>query len=270
MHYTVNYSYDFTNQVVYPNLASMFAVDGVVFVPVDITNYTCDALDCTYNADVTNVSVPLSVEYGGKAYSVIEVNPYTFYGNIALESASLANNGDIQRNLFVDCSNLKELTITSLGDITDNAFNRFTSLEHVEISNQGDIGSTAFGACSALKTVIISNNGSIGSGAFINCSALETALIYNKGNIRFDAFNGCSALTDVSIGKDVTYICGSAFYGCSALSEIVIPEEISAIQSSAFGNCSNLTTVLYNAKNCTVYQDWLLLLSGKTFAKKIN
>ena len=53
----------------------------------------------------------------------------------------------------------------------------------------------------------------------------------------------CNMLQDVSIGKNVTSIGGSAFYNCSSLASITIPNGVTSIVESAFNNCSSLASI---------------------------
>ena len=53
----------------------------------------------------------------------------------------------------------------------------------------------------------------------------------------------CNMLQDVSIGKNVTSIGGSAFSSCSSLASITIPDGVTSIGDSAFSSCFSLASV---------------------------
>ena len=53
----------------------------------------------------------------------------------------------------------------------------------------------------------------------------------------------CNMLQDVSIGKNVTSIGGSAFNYCYSLASITIPDGVTSIGSYAFSNCYSLASI---------------------------
>ena len=124
-----------------------------------------------YSGDVT---IPKSVSYGGKTYSV------TTIGYAA----------------FLECSGLTSITIpNSVTSIGDYAFSSCSGLTSVTIPNSvRTIGSYAFEGCSGLTSVTIPNSvTSIGQSAFSNCSGLKSVTIPNSvTSIGSCAFFGCS------------------------------------------------------------------------------
>ena len=75
---------------------------------------------------------------------------------------------------------------------------------------------------------------SFGSGSSSYCVMGSTA---NYGKVY------CNMLQDVSIGKNVTSIGGSAFSTCYSLASITIPDGVTSIGGSAFSNCNSLASI---------------------------
>ena len=67
-----------SNTKVYPFLSSMFEKDGVKYVPVNLSERTCDAIG--YVSDATAICIPEKVTNDGKDYTVKDFVEYAFYG----------------------------------------------------------------------------------------------------------------------------------------------------------------------------------------------
>ena len=203
-----------------------------------------------YNGSVT---IPKSVSYGGKTYSVTSIGSFVFGWCSGLTSVTIPN------------------SVTSIGDY---AFSSCSGLTSVTIPNSvTSIGEDAFWNCSGLTSVTIPNSvTSIGDYAFLNCIGLtsvtinsdsiisNTSLEYNLKNIfgsqvksyiigdgvtsiGWSVFDDCSGLTSVTIPNSVTSIDGSAFALCNGLTSITIPNSVTSIGWSAFSGCSGLTSL---------------------------
>ena len=179
--------------------------------------------------------------------------------------------------------------VTSIGEF---AFADCSGLTSIEIPNSViSIGRSAFRSCSSLTSITIPNSvRNIGSSAFMNCSSLTSITIPNGiTGIGEEAFKGCSSLTSVTVPNSVTTVGGGMFYACnklesvvlsnsiislptydggsfdknkygffedcSSLTSITIPNSITGIGEEAFKGCSNLTSVVWNAKNCSDFEE---------------
>ncbi len=69
-----------------------------------------------------------------------------------------------------------------------------------------------------------------------------------------NAFNGCTGLKSIILTESITEIGHYAFYNTGLVS-IVVPENIQSTGNRAFGYCTNLQSVVWNAINCTTYDD---------------
>ena len=64
---------------VYKYLSSLFEVDGIRYVPVNPSERTCDAIDCTYAPEHTDISLCRTVSYKGVSMTLKDIKPYTCY-----------------------------------------------------------------------------------------------------------------------------------------------------------------------------------------------
>ena len=110
------------------------------------------------------ITIPASVTYSGKTYSVTSIGAGTFNGCTGLTSITIPN------------------SVTSIGEL---AFRDCTGLTSITIPNSvTHIGGWAFYGCTNLTSVTIPNSvksiGFIGEEAFLDCIRLKTV----KGSIR--------------------------------------------------------------------------------------
>ena len=140
INYVANDEYSFSNKVVYPFLSSYFDVDGIRYVPVSLSDKTCDAIDCVYNESAKDTKIASTVTYKGVTMSVKSIQPYIGNGNKYIESLTIDNDGELGKYAFTNCSNMKSLTIGSkVSSIGSYAFQGCSSLESVTIPNLDEV-----------------------------------------------------------------------------------------------------------------------------------
>ena len=227
VNYVANNQYTrLNNKKEYKFLSSMFEVDGVVYVPVSPSDRTCDAIDCVYDVSKTEVDIKSTVTNQGIDLKVLDVQPYTLYGNTNLQKASFDISGTIGKYVFYNCNNLAKVILgNNILGIDEYAFRGCSKLESVVIPDAvKTIGQSAFAGCSSMTSVIIGNGTeAINQCAFSDCSNLTSAVIGNGTfTIEQSAFSGCSALSKISIPGSVSYIGDHAFRGCNSLKEVVM------------------------------------------------
>lgn len=207
-----------------------FEVDGIYY---DITSSTDLAVAVTYKGSSYSsysdeysgaVTIPSTVIYNSKTYSVTSIGDWAFYG----------------------CSSLTAITIPeSVKSIGRFAFSRCSSLTSITISEGVQIlGDYAFSYCSALTSVTIpSSITGIGTSVFSSSTGGELIVNCNIPSASSDsqgAFSD-SNFSKVIIGDGVTSVGDYAFYDCSSLTSLTLPESVTSIGDGAFSNCSGLT-----------------------------
>ena len=223
----------------FPSFAHDFEVDGFYY---NITNETEKSVAVSYKgssiSEVENeytgcISIPESISYNSKTYSVTSIGYAAFYKCSGLTSVTIPN------------------SVTSIGS---SAFRGCTGLTSVTIPNSViSIGNYAFQDCPGLTSVTIPDSvTSIGNDAFHGCTGLTSVIIPNLvTSLGESTFSGCTGLTSVIIPNSVTSIGKSAFSGCKGLTSVIIPNSVTSIGNYAFSGCTGLTEVTFNAENCT-------------------
>ncbi len=228
-----------------------------------------------------DLTIPESVEYNSKTYSVTAIGSYAFSNCSGLTSVIIPNSVTaIGSSAFSDCNDLISVTIgNSVTEIGGSAFSSCSSLTSVTIPNSvttigyfafasctgltsvtignsvTTIGQDAFEGCSSLTSVTIPNSvTTIGNGAFYGCNGL-TEIDVENGNTKYDSRGECNAIIETAsntiiagckgsiIPNSVTEIGGSAFAGCTGLTSVTIPNSVTSIGGSAFSGCNGLTSV---------------------------
>ena len=227
IHYVANSRYEFdedVNSKVYQYLSSKYVVDGIVYVPLQPSERTTDAVDCTYDSQNETIAVPSTVENMGIALSVKNVADYAFYNNNFTESMSAANSGYFGNYAAYSNSNL----------------------QNVSLNNSGSVGDYAFYGNSKMSKLIIANTGSLGKSAFQNCTSLPEVEIPNSIDaMGVSCFENCSALTKVKIGINIEELPERVFANCYELPELSIPENVMAISDYAFYGDRSLSRVIF-------------------------
>ena len=234
VNYVANNQYtSIENKKEYKFLSSMFEVDGVIYVPVSPSDRTCDVIDCVYDISKTEVDVKSTVSNQGIDLKVLDVQPYTFYGNTNLQKASFDISGTLGKYVFYNCNNLAKVTLgNNVLGIDEYAFSGCSKLESIVIPDAvKTIGQYAFAGCSNMASAIIGNGaGIISQYAFENCSNLTSVFISNGTYaINHYVFSGCSALPKIDIPGSVSYIGGYAFAGCNSLKEVVMEKRAEGV-----------------------------------------
>ena len=276
INYVANDSYDFENMVIYPLLSSVFESEGVIYVPVNPSQRTCDIIDCSYSEKTKELVLKGETTYKGTKMSVAKMNPYSFYNNDYIEHLNISFSGEIPKCAFYDCKNIDEIIIpNTISNIKPYSFYGCESIKEISLNNTGSIDNNAFqNSCTQdnATLVVASNVLDIGKEAFKGCTSLSDIQLSNTGIIGVSAFEGSvlNSPAKLYIGENVTAISSKAFFGCKGLSdvtlnnsgyigdnafqdsmtlnsaELTIAKSITSIGNSAFSNCSSLQTAEIN------------------------
>ncbi len=230
---------------IYKYLSSLFEVDGIRYVPVSPSERTCDAIDCTYNQEQTDISLCKTVSYKGVSMTLKDIKPYTCYNNTHITKVIINYEGNIGNYAFYDCSAIisADITAESIGDYAfkDSATKNEATFKIVAKT----IGETAFSGCSKMtKATLGESLTSIGGSAFSGCTSLEGITIPNNvESIGQCTFEDCSALSYAKIGSGLKAIPYSTFSGCASIPSITIPKNVTKIGDYAFSGCKSLADV---------------------------
>ena len=266
-----------------------FEVDGIYY---NITSSSSKTVEVTYRGSSYNsysnrytgsVTIPGSVTYDNKTYSVTSIGKDAFSDCDDLTSVTIGNSViSIGDWAFFDCSGLTSVTIgnsvTSIGSSTFEGCTGLTKAEFASIeclcnisfgtyanplsyahhlyidgtevtdliipNSVTSIGDYVFSGCSGLTSVTIPNSvTNIGNNPFSGCSGLET-IVVNGGNTVYDSREGCNAIIETASNTLIR--------GCK---NTIILNSVTSIGRSAFEKCSALTSV--NIPNSvTSIDDW--------------
>ena len=234
---------------VIPHLNSMFEVEGIKYVPLDISDRTCEIIDCNRSSDVNCLSITNTVQYKGVEMTIKNIRPYSFAYDPSLKTINISNEfiDSIGNRTFCESNKIYSITLpNNVTTIGDYAFSGCSSIISLELPNKlYSIGKRAFSDCINLQSINIPSNViSIGSYSFYNCKELSSIEIPKQLKvIDFYTFSGCSKLKDFEIPKYVETIKAGAFRNCETIKNLVIPDNVSIIETEAFNNCSSLTSV---------------------------
>ncbi len=246
---------------IYKYLSSLFEVDGIRYVPVSPSERTCDAIDCTYSPEHTEITLNKSVSYKGVSMKLKDIKPYTCYNNTHITKVLVNYDGNIGDYAFRDCSAITSADITAesignyafSGSATKNdaifnisantiggyAFSRCSAIISADITAES-IGNYAF-SDSATKNDAIFNisANTIGGYAFSGCSAIISAVITAK-SIGNYAFSSSATKNDAIFNISANTIGMSAFSGCAKMTKATLGGSMTSIGGSAFYGCSSL------------------------------
>ena len=201
-----------------------------------------------YSGDGGHVSIPGSVEYGGKNYDVTSIGANAFYDCTGLTSIDLpAGLTSIGSAAFCFCHGLTSIDLpdglTSIGDYTFSSCYGLTSIDLPD--GLTSIGDYTFSSCYGLTSIDLpAGLTSIGKETFRGCHGLTSIdLPAGLTSIGSSAFAGCTGLTSIDLPDGLTSIGSSAFAGCTGLTSIDLPDGVTSIEAYAFDGCTGLTSI---------------------------
>lgn len=220
-----------------------------------------------------SVTIPSSVTYNGKIYSVTSIGEDSFSYCGSLTSVTIPHSiTTIGAGAFYSC-NITSLTIpSSVTNIGSLAFVDCGNLVSIAVEDGNPIYDSR-GNCNAIiatssntlvlgckNTVVPNSVIRIGTNAFNGCSGLSSVSIPNSvTSIGFRAFSGCYHLASVTIPSSVTHIEDYAFYYCKDLASVTIPSSVTHIGRSAFDGCMMTEGNFVNYSSCNSDDMWGML-----------
>jgi cell surface protein len=249
IHYVPNTSYsELSNIKVYPSLNSIFEVGGIKYVPVSLSERTCDVIDCIYTGEANEVNIDKKVNYKGFDMTVRDINPYIFYSW-----------KDYIKKV-IKSVNIEKVNIDITGSIADNAFSDCV-IESARIHKDvKELRNKVFEGCSALSTFIIEDRntslkiGSNGSDPFFKDCKLDSVYIGGKmdyntsSSAGYSPFYNNKSLRTVKISDAETTIYDKEFYGCNNLKNVSFGKGLESIGADAFYDCVNVMQISCDAE----------------------
>jgi hypothetical protein len=225
-----------------PATAQSFMIDDILYESTDGKNVEITA-EFPYSTS-GDVTLPSSVTYGGKTYTVTSIGDRAFQNNKNITSIVIPESiTKIGSFVFAGCGNMVSAKIpNSVTTLGASVFSQCYKLEKVELGTGiNSISMNMFVDCTSMATIDIPDNiSSISPGAFARSGL--TSFVFPDKITKIDefTFTGCTNLKSVKIGNGVTII-GEAFSE-SGLTSIDIPEGVTIIYNS-FNNCTDLKYV---------------------------
>lgn len=227
------------------------------------------------------ISLPSSVAYGGKEYTVKEIRDHAFFHCSNLTGSLVIPNNvtSLGSYAFCYCCGFDSLILndelTSIGKYAFVQCSGFTGALDIP-DNVTIIGENAFQGCSSLNEITIgekvrsikkctfqdcasltklTNNATacleIGENAFYGCHHLSDTIVLTNSVISIGqrAFGYCKALKHIVIGNELTTIHDYTFEQCEGLTgNFIIPDKVTSIGKNAFNGCSSLTEITIGEK----------------------
>ena len=233
-----------------------FEVDGI-FYNINGNEATVTYETMNYNSYTGEVTIPKTVAYDGKTYSVTTIGEYSFYNCTSLTNVTIPNSVTvICWGAFEGCSGLTNINIpNSVTTILNSAFSGCSGLTHINIPYSVTIiGDDVFSNCTGLTSIYIPASVDYIGVSFNGCSNL-TSITVSSDNERYDSRDNCNAIIETArnelfqgckttvIPNSVTSI-NWAFADCSELTYIEIPNSVTSINNCAFFNCTGLDNIV--------------------------
>ena len=223
--------------------------------------------------NLTDVTIPDSVDFGGNKYFVANIDSIAFRGSRHLQKIVMSDSLlTIGHAAFAECPEIYNITLPKkITVVADSLFYKCTSLVSVEMTDTvKKIGASAFSNCTSLNmTALPSKLESLGTLAYTRCEGLDHIVLpksiktmgtqvflrctglesvtFEEGieltQLPNNTFQNCTKLTEITLAPTMKTIGENAFYGCMSLSKLVLDEGIEAIGANAFNSCSALQNI---------------------------
>ncbi len=242
---------------------------GLYFIVTGNNTVKVTYFDTDYNFYSGEVTIPSSVAYQGRVYTVNEIGDLAFgncqsltsvtipttvvsigvgaFTNSGLVSITIPNSVEsIGEGLFVHCPDMVSATLSdAITGIPDQTFRICSSLSSVTLpSHLTSIGSRAFEGCGALVSIALPDGlQTIEGSAFYNSGLTSIDIPNSVTTVGGSAFGLCNSLAEAHLPESMTVIEDHLFYNCGSLRTVSIPSQLVKIGTSAFYQCVNLEEV---------------------------
>ena len=251
---------------------------GIYFIVTGNNTVKVTYHDTDYNTYTGTVTIPSSVEYEGRTYTVNEIGEMAFvncpnltsvtipntvtsigvgaFSNTGLVSITIPDSVEsIGEGLFVHCPDMVSVTLSdAITGIPDQTFRLCSSLASVTLSSHlTTIGNRAFEGCGSLASITLPDGlQAIESSAFYNSGLTSIDIPNSVTTLGGSAFGLCDSLAEVHLSESMTIIEDHLFYNCGNMRSVSIPSQLVKIGNSAFYQCYNLEEVSIPATVTTI------------------
>ncbi len=200
------------------------------------------------------ISIPETIIYDGKKYSVKKVGSYAFNCQNELQSIYVPRTvTEIESHAAIKAEKLNRVNVadeSQLVNIGEQAFKWCTGLKRFTFDgtslSMSSIDQSAFYGCTALEQVVWKGKSelkTIRDYAFFKCGVLNNLVMPNTTlSVGNSAFRYNTGLTDIHLSTSLNYIDEYAFGECG-FSDITLPESLANIQAGAFINNEHLQAI---------------------------
>ena len=213
-----------------------FEVGGIYYTitsSADLTvkvTYRGNYSDSYSNEYSGAVTIPSTVTYNSKSYSVTSIGNYAFYECSSLTTIILPEGvTSIGERAFSGCSSLTSITLPDgMTSIEYCAFSGCSSLTSITLpEGVTSIGEWAFSDCSSLTSITLSESvTSIGNGAFEDCSSLTA--------VHISSIEAWCKISFEDYDSNPLYYAHNLYLNGELVTELVIPESVTSIGNYAF------------------------------------
>jgi hypothetical protein len=224
---------------------------------VDDSNNTCSVVGSDITVSAATVTVPDTITYNGKTYTVTSVGYLAFENQTNLRSIKGGKYiRTIEAGAFRNCTELWNISLFngtytdgnpkgSVETIKECAFENCTGIKDTHFLQSAKyIGAHAFWG-SGIGNVFLRDVYSIGQAAFYDCTKVSNISLCGSHlkNIPDFAFYNCKNTNSISLPNSVKTIGKNAFANCDRVEELVLPNSVKKIDTGAFMECDRLKTV---------------------------
>ncbi len=200
------------------------------------------------------ISIPETIIYDGKKYTVKKVGNYAFNCQNELQSIYVPRTvTEIESHAAIKAEKLNRVNVadeSQLVNIGEEAFKWCTGLKRFTFDgtslSMSSIDQSAFYGCTALEQVVWKGKSelkTIRDYAFFKCAVLNNLVMPNTTlSVGNSAFRYNAGLTDIHLSTSLNYIDEYAFGECG-FSDITLPESLANIQAGAFINNEHLQAI---------------------------
>lgn len=213
-----------------------YAFYGTKLTQVTVPEGVVSIGKCAFSCEkIEKIALPSTLEkIGASAFSdtriitlripqsVKTIGDHAFSGNKYLESVTIEGPVKLEKNVFWDCSKLKDVKLNEgITEIPEGAFSYCWALSQIELPTELKvIGDSAFAETSLTSIKIPSKVTSIGENAFKHAQFETLVLPDGVSEISFEGLAYCSNLKKLYIPANVKKINRGAFEGCNNLTDI--------------------------------------------------